>query len=266
MPINFHYAVQVCDVSNNQHTFPRICGTDRSLLSAKSVNSFCQSVVHAAELHPESHHHIMFFDDRSTNQTKSMLERAKKVYSRQNVIIEIQQISQSGIMNSISRCWQWLEQHGIDFVYQVQDDYIYFPTAIKDMVDMYVQIFKSTNTKPIILPMNDAYHWQTIYYNKTTPRTIFVGKDRYWIQIYDIPCCFMTHKTQFSQHWDLYNKFLSLPPNEGSLEADSLNWILTKKGVLAVAPLQSLALHIQSGLDIDPFVDWKKLWNSITTI
>jgi hypothetical protein len=76
----------------------------------------------------------------------------------------------------------------------------------------------------------------------------------------------MTSHTQFNKHWDLYEKFFSINPSKGingDLEAISLNYMLTQRGVLGITPVNSLALHMQGEQEVDPYIDWKEKWNQI---
>jgi hypothetical protein len=75
----------------------------------------------------------------------------------------------------------------------------------------------------------------------------------------------MTSADQLRKQKDLTDLFLSLPPKgiDGHLEAISLNYMFTKKGVLGISPIESQALHIQMERDKDPYIDWKKLWDSV---
>ena len=81
-------------------------------------------------------------------------------------------------------------------------------------------------------------------------------------------CSFLTSHEQFSQHWDLYHCFLDLidKKNSRELENVSLNYMLTKRGVLGLIPINSLALHLQSDLEKDPHINWEILWNSINLL
>lgn len=260
--INAHYAVQVCDTKSNQNK-PRICGDDRSLLTAKSIISLCQSVQLSAENHPEAKHNIAFFTDQCSEKTLNLLDKIKDKFSQDNIVIDILPVPVPGIMHSIESCWNWLEKNGTDIVYQIQDDYIFEKSCIEDMIDMIFAVIKETDSHPFVYPVNSTYHWLTAYRFKCTPRVVVPGKDRYWIQLYDIPCTFMTTKFQFSQHWDIYRKFLSMSPNSGPLEAESLNHILTKRAVLCLMPVTSLAHHVQEFTDVDPYTNWQRLWDSI---
>lgn len=264
--MNVHYAVQVCDIANNQ-TNKRYCNTDRTTLSIKCLSSFIESIEYIATKEETKFvkHIVRFFDDNSTPRLKSFLQKLKTTFTKDNIEIQIEELQNHGIMNSIGSCYEFLRKEGTDLVYQVQDDYLYEKTAIFEMIDVFLQIKNDTNTDCFIYPYNCATIWLTSYKNRPTPRTIFYGKNRVWIQQYDTSCCFMTSANQLRKHKDITDLFLSLPPKgiDGHLEAISLNYIFTQKGELLISPIQSVALHIQLERDKDPYIDWKSWWNSI---
>jgi hypothetical protein len=264
--MNIHYAVQVCDIANNQ-TDERYCNTDRTTLSIKSISSFLESVEYVTNLQKSSFikHHITFFDDNSSFRLKIFLKKVALFFSKENIIINIVELKQHGIMHSIGTCYEYLRNEGTDIVYQVQDDYLYEKTCIYEMIDIFMKIRFETNTDSFIYPYNCATIWNGSYKNTQTPRVLFYGEKRHWIQIYDISCCFMTSVNELRQNRELTDLFLSLPPKgiEGNLESISLNYLFTKKGKLGISPLLSAALHVQLERNKDPYVDWKKLWDSI---
>jgi hypothetical protein len=125
------------------------------------------------------------------------------------------------------------------------------------------QIKYETGYDIVVSPFNDFHTWLTVYRNSSTPRTVVVGENRYWIQYYDMSCSFMTTHLEFSKHWDLYNAFFDLlAKKDPRLEAESLNYMLTSR-VVGLIPINSLAFHMQSELEKDPHIDWKPLWDSI---
>lgn len=264
--MNIHYAVQVCDIANSQVN-DRYCKTDRTTLSKKSIASLMKAIKNVSIGVGTSfvHHYITFFDDNSTQQLKDFLLRTKKKYEALNVHIDIVELQQHGIMESIGACYEHLMKNGTDLVYQVQDDYLFCETSIYEMIDMYVKIKSECQTDPVVLAYNDAKHWAGSYRNRPTPRTIFYGVKRHWIQIYDTSCTFMTSVQQLRNNKDLIDIFLKLPPTGtgGHLESISLNYMFTRKGILGVSPLLSVALHVQSENDKDPYIDWQEIWNSV---
>lgn len=262
MPINFHYAIQVCDTASWQGQ-KRYCGDDRTLLSKKSLRSFLTTVEYAVNYNKDTFHHINVITDNISAELTDYLDAYKTNFK--NIKIEIEHKKDLGIANSIKHCYQWLDTFGIDFVYQVQDDYIFRPYALVDMMNTWYRIYgENPGTHAIIKPYNDPHNWLSVYRNKQTPRTIFFGDTSYYIQIYDISCSFLWLKEEFTKHWDLYEKFFHLTEiRSQELESGSLNKMLVNRGILAVSPIISLALHMQSENEKDPYIDWQTWWDSI---
>lgn len=265
--MNIHYAVQVCDIANNQ-VDDRYCKTDRTTLSKKSIASLMQAIKYVSLGKETSfvHHYITFFDDSSSQVLKEFLVQTRKKFEAFNIHINTIELQEHGVMQSIGACYKHLMENGTDLVYQVQDDYLFCESSIYEMVDMYLSIQKECETDPIVMAYNDSKNWLDSYRNRPTPRTLFYGANRHWIQMYDTSCTFMTSVQQLRNNKDLIDIFLSLPPKgteNGQLESISLNYMFTRKGILGVAPLLSVALHVQSETDKDPYVDWKKIWDSV---
>lgn len=261
--ITFHYAYQLCDTQSNQNQ-KRICGDDRTLLSKKSLMSFINTINHCIDNLPESNHHVMIINDRSSNELLEFVNYCIEKYSSNNLKIEIQTLPTPGLSNSIRECYMWLQTQGKDLVYQVQDDYMFKETAVYEMYEVYLQMKNEINYDIIVSPFNDFYLWLAVYRNSCTPRTVVVGKNRYWIQYYDMSCSFMTTHQQFSKHWDLYHMFFDLiDKKNGLLENHSLNYMLTQRGVLGLVPVNSLAFHMQSDFEKDPHIPWEPIWDSI---
>jgi len=260
--INFHYAYQICDTKSRENK-PRICGDDRTLLSKKSIKSFLNSLVTLNEFLPESEHTVCFFNDHSSEELIQYVNQLIEENNSENLKLILQDTIDTGICQSIKQCYMWLQQNGKDFVYQVQDDYLFFPSALKEMYEVINQLKFETGYDIVVSPFNDFWLWLAIYRNSCTPRTVVVGKDRYWIQYYDMSCSFMTIHKEFSKHWDLYHEFFNLL-EQGSkeLESKSLNYMLTKRAY-GFIPVNNLAFHMQTELEEDPHIDWRPLWESI---
>lgn len=256
--VDIYYALQTCDNKSWQGS-ERYAGNKTEIVK-KCVTSFLKSVQFCAKIREESNHRIAILDDNSEKETLEFLHKCKENFSSHNISISIENLSESGVMESIKRCYQKMEDNGKDLVMQVQDDYLFTETAIFEMIDVFMQLRKDVNTESIVLSFHDHRYWKTIYRYKVTPRMIFPAAYQNWMQCYDIPCTFLTSKQQFSKHWDLYYKFFSLLGNS-RLEADSLNKILVERGVLAVQPFTSVALHMQDESWKDPYIDWKRLWD-----
>jgi hypothetical protein len=263
--IDFHYALQTCDFRNSQK-INRFATNSKHELVKKCVTSFLISVDYLAKKMPDTRHTIAIFDDQSSNELISYLKKLINHFTCANITFEFYQIKAGTLMPSVRMCWEWLEKNGKDVVYQVQDDYLYEKSTLHEMGDVFFQIINDIKTHPFIVPYHDPRHWLTIYRYKQTPRVVVHGAYRYWLQCYDIPCTFMTSKLQFSKHWDMYEKFLAKGPTDKFLETDCLNRIVVDRNVLCLMPFESLALHMQSELEKDPYIDWKSRWDSVVEL
>lgn len=260
--IKIHYAVQVCDTASYQGD-DRFCGQDRTLLSKKSLSSllsairFCKNKTQDA-----SSHYLHIIYDNTSDSLIKWIENL--VDSVDDIEITVESLSpKTGIAESIRRCYQWLTDNGQDFVFQIQDDYIFDQSAIFESINVFYNILNKTQSHAIMQPFNDVHYWDSEYRYRATPRCVELGSKGYWIQIYDTSCSFLTSHWQFCQHWDLYEDFFRLIPlkEKNNLENKSLNYMFTKRGILGLTSVNTLSHHIQ--VTPDPYVDWKKLWDEI---
>jgi hypothetical protein len=264
--IKFHYALQTCDISVRDNNEPRYAATSKTEITKKCVTSFLLSVETCAGLAPDTEHTICIFDDHSTNETLEFLKRAVTRFNKNNVNVSLVNLQTRGLFSSVRACYDWLEINGKDIVYQIQDDYLYTPNAIFEMTDVWMQVYHDTNQHIIISPYNHPHYWRDAYKYRATPRVIHLGSTRYWVQLYEIPCTFFTSKEQFSKHWDLYENFFNGDLYDSKLEINSFNKILTERNVLCLEPIESVALHMQTEFDKDPFIDWKSRWDAVPNI
>lgn len=263
--VDIHYAVQICDTASYQGS-KRFCGDDRTLLSKKSLTSLFLSIEKSLTLNNQGRHNVLLLCDRITDECNQFLDNTIDRFGSEHVHIQRQNLwPKSGIVQSIRQCYQWLDDYGKDLVFQIQDDYLFEPQALGNCIDQFFVAMNEHDTQPIIQPFNDITYWAFGYKNRSTPRLISLGKQGYWIQIYDTSCSFMTSHWQFRQHWDLYDKFFNLIPDFGKpqakLENASLNYMFTQRGVLGLAPINTLSHHMQTQPDL--YVPWQPLWDSI---
>lgn len=260
---NICYALQACDTKSYQN-LDRFASNNRTEISKKCIYSFFKSVNLCASIKPEINHYITIVKDNCSKSLSEFLSKCSSNFSSKNIFVYIVELKQGGIVNSFEECYNILLNSNKDYVYLVQDDYLFIETCIVDIIEIYEQIYNETKTESVVSPFNDVYHWLTIYRNVPTPRAIFVGKKNYWIQIYDVSCSYFTSLKQFKLHQDLYKIFLNLTKNKSyRLESDSFNKMFTQRKVLGITSINSLALHLQSEFEKDPYVDYKPIWDNI---
>lgn len=260
--MNINYALQTCDKFNNQQ-ITRYCSTNKNEVTKKCVTSFFNSIKYVSKIRPDDFHHITIFDDHSSEDCVKFLNKKCFEYSTNNIKVYLVQLKSGGIMNSIRSCYEWLKYSNADLVYQVQDDYLFLDSAIYELIDIFLQLKSDCKTDSIVIPFNSPTLWNDTYRYQSTPRTIIPGVNRYWIQSYDIPCTFLTSHAQFIKHWGILERFLEKSPTDERIEPDTLNKILTTRGVLGLLPISSIALHMQDNIIKDPYINWKFYWDEI---
>ena len=265
-----NYALQTYDIASN-YCFNRYCTNDKKELVHKCVSSFLKSVQYAAMLNPNNTHRVMVFDNGSTSDTIDLINRAAEKLSRENFKIELNQINTGSMIESIRRCYEWLRDTEGDIVYLVQDDYLYTEDAVHQMIDIFTKILEEAKHYCIVYPFNTPDNWLQQYRLRTTPRMIHPGERQYWIQCFDISCAFMTAREQLKKQWHWIDYFMSIDQvrglhGSGNLENISLNKIMVDEKVMALMPFESVALHMQGEREKDPYIDWKKRWDSIELV
>lgn len=260
------YAVQACDTKSSQGE-KRYCGDDRTLLGKKSIKSLLLSIKNAIDSDngKQSIHRVKIFADNCSLEYNRYIKECISQFSSNQLIIEHDiNNGAGGLMPTLRKCWTHMKNSKADIVYQVQDDYLFVQSAIEEMIDILFQIINDCRgTHPIVVPFNDPMLWKSTYLYMSVPMVFAPGKKRYWIQAYDIPCTFMTTSPQFNAHWDIYEKFLSGDPRDPKLEPTTVNRIFIDRGVLGVRPVESVAIHAQGENVKEPYLDWKKIWDSI---
>lgn len=256
------YALQTCDTGFNNSAERFCCDTKEELIQ-KCAISFFESIKIAAEKQLRSMHEVIIVDDHSTDTTKNFLKKCVNHYSQKNISVKFTELKETGIHASTKFCYDYLVNSDGDLVYKVQDDYLFQPSAIYECIDILVGINNEFKIEPIITPYNAPYLWFISYFKSSSPRTIVPGINRYWIQVYDLTSSFLTTRKNMIDNYDLLMKLVSMNPKDPQLEPLTVNQMTMKRGYLAVCPFESLALHMQTGLEKDPYVDWVPLWNSI---
>jgi hypothetical protein len=258
-----HYAVQVCDTQNRE-IHSRYASDNRTEISQKCIMSLLQSIGRAMSHDTKYHHFVALIMDRCSPDLVSWCDMVCRQLSDDRLtIIRMDLFPKFGIAASIEHCWHWLQDNGTDLVWLVQDDMLFDTLTVQESIDIFMQIKHQTQHHCIVHAYNDCWNWQNAGLD-SFPRTVVLGLGRYWTQIHDISCSFLTSHAQFERHWDMYDRFLDLLANgdtRGGLEALSLNHILTQKSVLGLTPIPTLIHHLQD--QPDPYQSWRPIWDNV---
>lgn len=151
-----------------------------------------------------------------------------------------------------------------DLVYFVEDDYLHYPNAIVDMVDAYIRFKGNLGTEVAIHPYDDPDNYLPKFIDETR---VVLGRDRHWrtnkYSTFTFMCNpeivrkfwsrFYTCATEYMTEWGEANEI-----QEGTTINHIWRW-----EVKLFTPIPSLALHMGYERQLDPYIDWKKLWDLI---
>lgn len=271
--IKIYYAVQTFDGGNRKPDSNRYVQVSKKEITVKCITSLLDSIDYmfeAPKLYsvalPTSHV-VDIFDDHSTSETLESLHWLANHYRKDNFEINIHSLTDTGYINSMKTCWLSMATRDTDLVYQVPDDYLFIKTGIYEMVDIFYQINGDIRVSPFVIPFHHSlFHRSNEFYMyKIQPRMLVSGKLRYWTNTFNLYSTFMTSKIEFVKHLDAYLAFLDKDANDPCID-DVLNDLIRKSNVLAMVPVNSVALHLDDENHMDPYIDWKQIWNSVPKI
>jgi hypothetical protein len=264
--LHLHLALQTCDTASRDSK-PRICGNDRSLLTRKCVTSLFESLKHSQQLLAKDHVRLIakirIFDDRSTADTIDYLKLVVAHYNGIDCEVDMVHNTKPGLMASVRSCYQFMQQEGRDLVYQVQDDFLFQPNALYQMISIFQKVKKDVGAEPFVISHHHPYYIGEWYRYQAVPRVIIPGTHQHWLQAFEMGCTFLASKEKFNLHWDLYEKFFATDLHHPQLEVDSFNRMFNQRGELNLVPMTSIGVHVQDQEGRDPYVDWRAIWDTI---
>lgn len=249
--------LQTHSESNNQIGKERYCGAPKREVMRRCVASFIDSLNYVSSysnLKNEFTVRLHIFDDHSSDYA---LEKLNDSLKGARFEWELNHLPIRGIMPSILSCYSDGFENGKDVVYFVQDDYLYYQTAVYEMLWALHDFMHLTGTGVGVVPFNDPYWY--IPENSKLKHHILQGRSRWWRTTIHTPSCMMIPYSVLNKNWDLFYK-MATSKISGTMEMDSINKLWYERNYVAVAPIPSLALHMQYETEKDPFIFWQTLW------
>lgn len=237
------------------HEMKRYCGADKFEVMRRCTLSLIESLNYAAELLPDLEIELQVFDDHSDKQSLSWL---RSNIDKARFPVTLEHLETNGIMPSIMRCYQHGKDYGKEWVYFVQDDYLYDKKAISDMILAIHEFSRNLNAPASIYPFNDPYKYEPV--NTPTLSHIVRSQGRHWRTQIMTASCFMTHMLVISNNWDLFEK-MGKSEVSGTMEDESINQLFRTRGYYLFVPIPSLALHMQYSTEEDPLINWREWWD-----
>ena len=248
--------LQTHSKSNSQKQITRYCGEPKIEVSSRCVFSLIDSLNYASENNPNLEIELQIFDDHSDEE---FLETLNKLISIAKFKVNLEHIETYGIMPSILRCYEHGRDYGKEWVYYIQDDFLFQKNSVDLILFAANQFSLNLNSPVSIHAFNDPYEY-TCPENTALKSHIVISKDRYWrTNIHGVFSMF-THHSIIKDNWDLFYK-MGTSEVSAIMEEQSISRLFWERGYYQFTPIPSLTLHMQAETEKDPFIDWKSWWN-----
>jgi hypothetical protein len=241
---------------NRDDRHQRYCNAPKIEVSSRCIFSLIDSLNYAQKNYPDYEIELQIFDDHSSQEFLNILQRMINIAKFK---INLTHLETYGIMPSILQCYKYGKEHGKDWVYFVQDDFLHEQNSIELMIHAINQFSCNLGMPASIFPFNKPAEYHDPE-NTAVKCNIVVGKDRYWRTNIHPAVTLMTHISIINQNWDLFYKMGTSEVSE-KMEMESICRIYYERGYYCFTPIPSLTLHMQTEWDKDFFIDWKSWWN-----
>ena len=250
--------------NSNASSSKRYVEFDKHEISKRCYLSLVRTIKHCKKMEPEVNYRLIILDDKSNDEFVNFI---KDSISKENLNIEFRKTKNSGIMPSIGEMYGIGRAEGKNLVYFAQDDYLYYETALWEMIDSFFKFTKTTGMNVCIYPFDDPFRYTLNY-----PCRILLGANRHWKNSYHTACCFMVSHETILENWDLFDSFKD-QTYDSYCEDRTINRLFQqmqsfpKRDInhLLFTPIPSLALHLQDESTKDPYLDWRSLWNQFSS-
>lgn len=135
-----------------------------------------------------------------------------------------------------------------DIVFLVEDDWLFKPEAIEQMLKTYF-MFKEKDIETVIHPAD----YPDRYYREMYPSYIYIGDDRHWRTIRHTTCTIMLNSSVVRDHYEHFKGLENFGVVLNWGEDQCLNKVY--EYVMCLSPMPSLATHYQHPAYMSPFWD-----------
>ena len=235
------------------------------------------SILENLEEIPEKKFYIV--DDNSTEDFREILRDIEK--NKDFVSIEYLEPRDDSNLTprkktrySLSRSLRYIFDIPEDeLVYLVEDDYLHFPSSIKEMVDVWLYLKEITGTDVGVFPQdfNQLYYHPTFPYNKDYVRPCLVvpTPKRYYRTTWYTQESFMIQSNIFKKYKEYFNALLEIGDENGyNWEGNTISKIWERSDFNMFMPIGSLVVHMSNKYDIPFLINREtivKLWKKNTT-
>ncbi len=248
--------LQTHSKGNRDDSQVRYCNAPKMEVASRCTFSLIDSLNYAQEQYPDYEIELQIFDDHSDQEFLDILQ---KLIDTAKIKINLTHLETYGIMPSILRCYEHGKDHGKDWVYYVQDDFLHQQNSIELMIHAAEQFSSNLGKPASVFPFNKPAEYHDPE-NTAVACHLVVSKDRYWRTNIHPAFSLMTHISIIKKNWDMFYK-MGTSEVSSTMEMDSICKIYYERGYYCFTPIPSLVLHMQTEWDKDFFIDWKSWWN-----
>ena len=232
----------------------------------RSLNSLIKNIKYLNNNNNNLEVKLKIVEDNSSNEN---LKKISDMIKSSNLDIEVinhknnvhkniikKQTNNSTFSNlsSLLKCFEIAKDEGKDLVFFIEDDYIFFESALNEIVTSYERISSQINRELFICPTDYPY-----FYMNNQKTNILIGSKRHWRLVSKTLCSFITSHSLIKEYW---NNFYDNCLDRHDPFEKYLNKIYEKE--ICISPIKSLSLHmtnVNSSYGLSPFIDYKSLWD-----
>lgn len=236
----------------------RYCNAPKIEVTRRCTRSLVETINNAIQnpLSGNFEFELVVYDDHSDTEAISNIKENLSIAKFKTQFISLDTY---GIMPSILKCYEHGRDYGKDVVYFAQDDYLYHPNAMFEMLEVLFLTKHNTGVYTCVFPYDDPFQYYTPA-NTMKMSHIIKTDYRHWRTQNATASCFMTFRPVIVKNWDLFYKMGTHEVNE-FMEDESINQLFQRRGYFLMVPMPSVALHMQYDTEKDNLIDWKEWWN-----
>lgn len=242
-----------CSVVASYHGQKRFLDIPKSELLLGCFRSLVASIVHAREK-TEWSITLALVDDHSDEMVVTELQEIARVSGIEFSFHPLTGTTGNGA--SLAACYAYADASNATLFYFVEDDYLHSESSLIEMIEAYQYMRVRMGQDVVVHPYDSPDRYAEPY-----PSFIFASRERYWRTVRHTTGTFMVSKEIFKKYRKYYEDF-STDSGRGIIEDGTINKIYEE--VPCVVPMPSLAVHMESGAHIPPFVPWKMWWERVS--
>lgn len=193
---------------------------------------------------------VRVFDDHSSKETLALLD---------SFGWGVESLYQTGNNASMEHAFLAAKACKDDLVYLIEDDFLHFPNALREMVALYYTAQGNGIPQPAVYPYDDFDNYDPP--SNIQPTNIVFSRGRHWRTNTYSTCSVLTSPKVFADFWPLwYNMATRYERDNGfTHEGTTINRIWQSGDVTLFTPIPSLAIHMNENQP--PGVAWRNLWD-----